>query len=202
MKHYTMLTITGKGQSEAVMALARVAGARGGTVINARGTATNALLAALGLGDSHKEILINVIDEADEKAIISSITKAKAKGVTLVLDCAWGDVDDEEESSDMETSWQMIEVIIPDGMSEDIMAVARRAGAKGGTVISARGTSTEDDVRFFGAPLVPEKEILMIVIEKERAKPVIEAISNMEVLKKKGTGIIFTIPVRDFKALG
>lgn len=205
MKHYTMLTIVGKGQTEAVMARARSAGARGGTVVSGRGTATNALLAALGLGDSHKEILVNVIDAKNEEKIMSSITGAKAKGVTLVLDCCWpgkGDDDEEENCVMMDTSWEMIQVIIPAGMSEDVMAVARRAGAKGGTVLNARGTSTDDDVRFFGAPLVPEKEILMIVIEKERSKPVLDAIGSLDALKQKGAGIIFTIPVRDFRNLG
>lgn len=204
MKHYTMLTIVGKGQSENVMAHARAAGARGGTIVSGRGTATNALLAALGLGDSHKEILVNVIDAEDEERIMNSITGAKAKGVTLVLDCCWpgrGD-NEEEENCLMNTSWEMIQVIIPAGMSEDVMAIARHAGAKGGTVLNARGTSTEDDVRFFGAPLVPEKEILMIVIEKDRSKPVLDAITSMDILKQKGTGIVFTIPVRDFRNLG
>ena len=82
------------------------------------------------------------------------------------------------------------------------MVTARKAGASGGTVINAHGTSTEDDVKFFGAPLVPEKEILMIVMEKEKADSVVEAISSMEILKKKGMGIIFSIPVRTFSNLG
>ena len=82
------------------------------------------------------------------------------------------------------------------------MVVVRRAGAKGGTVISARGTSTEQDVKFFGTPLVPEKEIIMIVIEREKAESVKRAIGDMEILKKKGMGIMFSIPVRDFVNLG
>ena len=81
------------------------------------------------------------------------------------------------------------------------MATARRAGATGGTVINAHGTSTEDDVKFFGAPLVPEKEILMIVMKNEEADAVIDAISSMEILKKKGMGIVFSLPVKSFENL-
>ena len=102
----------------------------------------------------------------------------------------------------MDGQYEMIQVICQDGYSEDIMAVARRAGAKGGTVVNARGTSTGQDVRFFGSPLVPEKEILMIVMEKSRAEAVRKAISQMEILNKKGMGIMFSVPVRDFVNLG
>ena len=106
------------------------------------------------------------------------------------------------ETKDTTSGWILIEVICEDGYSEDIMATARKAGAEGGTVINAHGTSTEDDVKFFGAPLVPEKEILMIVISKEKANAVVEAISSMEVLQKKGMGIVFSIPVQRFMNLG
>ncbi len=202
MKYYTMLTVVAKGDAEHVMAKAREAGAPGGTIAYAKGTATSALIAALGLGDSHKEVLINVIEKKDVKQIMDSIASVKAKGISMVFDCNRPGMSEEDGEDDMQSDWQMIEVISAAGLSEDIMAVARKAGAKGGTVISARGTSTEDDVKFFGAPLVPEKEILMIVIESKKAKAVIEAIDNMGALKKKGMGIIFSMPVRDFRNLG
>ena len=48
----------------------------------------------------------------------------------------------------------------------------------------------------------PEKEIIMIVIEREKAESVKRAIGDMEILKKKGMGIMFSIPVRDFVNLG
>jgi len=201
-QYYTMMTVVGKGDAERVMAKARAAGAPGGTIANAMGTATSALIAALGLGDTHKEVLINVIERKDSKRIMDSIASAKAKGITMVFDCSRPGLETEGEEDNMSSDWQMLEIISAAGLSEDIMAVARKAGAKGGTVISARGTSTEDDVRFFGAPLVPEKEILMIVIENSKAPAVIEAINNMGILKKKGMGILFSMPVKDFRNLG
>lgn len=193
MKSCAMLTIVRKGEAEKVMALARLAGAPGGTIIHARGTATSAILALLGLGDTHKEILVNVIDRKEKEKILRAVSRAKAKGVAFIV---------EEEDENMSAKWRLIQVISQDGMSEDIMAVARKAGAQGGTVITARGTSTEEDVKFFGSPLVPEKEILMIVAERERAEAVEKAIGEMKVLNKKGMGIVFTLPVSDFRNLG
>lgn len=199
MKWHTMIAIVGRGQADKVMAAAREAGAPGGTICNARGTASSSILAALGLGDTRKEVLFSVISRGNPDAILSAVHNVKAKGVVMMTDAV---VDEDYEEGKMDYKWVLIDVICEEGYSEDIMVTARKAGASGGTVINAHGTSTEDDVKFFGAPLVPEKEILMIVMEKEKADSVVEAISSMEILKKKGMGIIFSIPVRTFSNLG
>lgn len=195
----TLVAIVKKGEASKLMSAARAKGAPGGSVISARGTATNSILAALGLGDTSREVLLSVIEREKLDEILSAVRRVRANGIALVIDAFRGA---EEEEMEMDGQYEMIQVICQDGYSEDIMAVARRAGAKGGTVINARGTSTEQDVKFFGSPLVPEKEILMIVMEKSKAEAVRKAISQMEILNKKGMGIMFSVPVRDFVNLG
>ncbi len=199
MNWCTMIAISRKGQAKDIMAAARKAGAPGGTVCLAKGTATKTILSALGLGDTKQEVLISLIKTEDTERILEAVHSVKAKGIVMTIDSARGEI---METKDTTSGWILIEVICEDGYSEDIMATARKAGAEGGTVINAHGTSTEDDVKFFGAPLVPEKEILMIVISKEKANAVVEAISSMEVLQKKGMGIVFSIPVQRFMNLG
>lgn len=199
MSNCTLMAIVKKGEASRLMKAAREQGAPGGSVISARGTATNAILAALGLGDTSREVLLSVVEEEKLGAILSAVRRVKASGIALVIKARRGL---DEEEMEMDGQYEMIQVISQDGYSEDIMAVARKAGAKGGTVINARGTSTEQDIKFFGSPLVPEKEILMIVMEKSRADAVKKAISSMEILQKKGMGIMFSVPVRDFINLG
>lgn len=195
----TLMAIVRKGEAQKLMKAAREKGAPGGSVISARGTASNAILAALGLGDTSREVLISVVEREKLDDILAAVRSVKASGIALVIDALRGL---DEEDLKMDGQYEMIQVISQDGYSEDIMAVARKAGAKGGTVINARGTSTEQDIRFFGAPLVPEKEVLMIVMEKSKADAVKKAISSMEILRKKGMGIMFSIPVKDFINLG
>ena len=195
MSWCTMITISRKGQAKSIMAAARKAGAPGGTVCLAKGTASNTILAALGIGDTKQEVITSVIRKEDAENILNAVKSVKAKGVAMIIDTARGN---RMEAADMNSEWVLIEIICEDGYSEDIMATARKAGAEGGTVINAHGTSTEDDVKFFGSPLVPEKEILMIVISKDKSDAIMEAISSMPELKKKGMGIIFSIPVRNF----
>ena len=188
-----LVSIVMKGDAADAMKAARGAGAPGGTVFLGRGTASSTILAALGIGDTMKEVLFSVVKDRDAESILRAVKASGVKGIAMIID-------DEEDA--MDSGWRLIEVITERGYSEDVMAVARKAGAKGGTIINAHGTSIEDDVKFFGAPLVPEKDILMIVIEKDKADRVISAISSMKILQKKGMGIVFSLPVTSFMNLG
>ena len=199
MSWNTLIAICRKGQAKDIMAAAREAGAPGGTVCLAKGTATHTILAALGIGDTKQEVITSVIRKEDASTILQAVKSVRAKGVAMIIDTSR---ENDMETIDMNSEWILIEVICEDGYSEDIMATARKAGAEGGTVIDAHGTSTEDDVKFFGSPLVSEKEILMIVISKDKADAVLKAINEMPQLKKKGMGIVFSIPVRNFISLG
>ncbi|MGN0906086.1 MAG: P-II family nitrogen regulator [Bullifex sp.] len=199
MTSCTLMAIVRKGEAQKLMKAAREKGAPGGSVISARGTATNAILAALGLGDTSREVLLSVVEREKLDEILTAVRSVKASGIAMVIDALRGL---DEEDLKMDGQYEMIQVISQDGYSEDIMAVARKAGAKGGTVINARGTSTEQDIKFFGAPLVPEKEVLMIVMEKYKDDAVKKAISSMEILRRKGMGIMFSVPVKDFINLG
>ena len=62
-----LIVIVGKGQAKTAMKAAREAGACGGTVFSARGTASSTILAALGLGDSSKEVLFSVTMSPQEE---------------------------------------------------------------------------------------------------------------------------------------
>ena len=190
-----MMAIVNRKQSSAVMEVARKAGAPGGTVCYARGTASSTILAALGLGDSGKEVLSCFIPEEKEAEIMSAVRSTHAKGMVIVCPCSG-------EENGMNTDWTLIEVIVEEGYSEDIMAAARKAGAKGGTIINAHGTGTESDVKFFGTPIVPEKEILMIVMDSDKTQNVVDAINSLSVLKEKGRAVMFTLPVKSFVNLG
>jgi nitrogen regulatory protein PII len=97
---------------------------------------------------------------------------------------------------------QMINVIVNKGYAEDAMAAARKAGAGGGTIIGARGTAKEGDAQFFGMNIVPEKDMLMILVPTEKKDDIIKAISELPCLSEAGSGIIFCNNANDFTLLG
>ena len=197
MKNYLLMAVVQKGEGERVMKAMRESGAKGGTICFARGTASSSILSVLGLGESMKEVIMSLLGEDDLESVLSScISTRSKKGVAFIMDANMS------EDKAMDNEWQLIEVIVEKGYSEDVMAHARKAGASGGTIVNAHGTASEEDAKFFGISIVPEKEILMIVIEKDKADKVIEAVSAMDILQKKGMGIVFSLPVTAFQNLG
>ena len=68
---------------------------------------------------------------------------------------------------------------------------------RGGTILHARGVAREDAAAFFGITLHAEKEILMMVVEKELRDTVLNAIYKEMGMAKKAQGIAFSLPVNE-----
>ena len=193
LKNNLMIAILNRGHADKFFAIARKEGASGGTIIPAKGTATNSILAALGLGDTSKEIVLILLDEELAHNIMNAVHKEdKIQGVVALLG---------EEENNMDNKWKMITVIVNTGYADDIMDAARKAGATGGTVTHARGTGTAEDAHFLGVTIVPEKEMIMFLAESEKAQAIVDAISSLKCLDEPGIGIIYTQDVKEFKNL-
>jgi nitrogen regulatory protein PII len=95
----------------------------------------------------------------------------------------------------MESGNTLITFIVNHGDAYDVMAVAREAGAKGGTILNAHGTRREDDITFFGLNLASEKDMLLIIAEKDVGQKILDAVKKMPLFKKSGSGIIYTTDV-------
>ena len=93
--------------------------------------------------------------------------------------------------------YEVILAIVNSGFAEDVMDVAREQGAKGGTIINARGVAKEEAAAFFGISLHSEKEIVMIVVPKTIKDDVLNAIYKEMGMAKKAQGIAFSLPITD-----
>ncbi len=96
---------------------------------------------------------------------------------------------------------EVIFAIVDSGFAEEVMDVAREHGVRGGTILNARGVARQDAAAFFGINLQTEKEILMMVVEKEIRDTVLNAIYKQKDMGKKGKGIAFSLPVSDVAGL-
>ena len=96
---------------------------------------------------------------------------------------------------------EVIIAIVNAGYAEDAMDVAREQGARGGTIISGRGVAREADAAFFGITIHADKEILMIVVEKEDRDNILNALYKQMGMGKKAQGIVFSLPVSDVAGL-
>lgn len=93
--------------------------------------------------------------------------------------------------------YEVILAIVDSGYAEDVMEVAREQGARGGTIIDARGVAREEAAAFFGITLHTEKEIVMIVVPKAIKDAVLNAIYKEMGMAKKAHGIAFSLPITD-----
>ena len=96
---------------------------------------------------------------------------------------------------------EVIFAIVNSGFAEDVMDVARQQGVRGGTILNARGVAKEDAAAFFGITLHAEKEILMMVVEKDIRDKVLNAIYKEMGMAKAAQGIAFSLPVSDVTGL-
>ena len=92
---------------------------------------------------------------------------------------------------------EVIIAIVNSGFAEEAMEVAKAHGARGGTIINARGVAKEEAAAFFGIAFHADKEIVMIVVEKEARNDILNALYKEMGMDKTAHGIVFSLPVSD-----
>lgn len=92
---------------------------------------------------------------------------------------------------------EVIFCIVNAGFSDAVMDAAREFGAKGGTVLHARGTANPEAEKLFNITVQPEKEIVVIIVKSEQKDPILKNLYQKVGLKTLGYGIAFSMPVTD-----
>ena len=90
---------------------------------------------------------------------------------------------------------EVIFCIVNAGFSDAVMDAAKEFGARGGTVIHARGTANSLAEKKFEIPVSPEKEIVMILVPSEIKDDILRGLYRAVGLKTPGQGIAFSLPV-------
>ncbi len=205
------ISIVPHDKGEKLTRAAMESGCGGGTVLMGRGLAKSNVSAVLGLGESTKDIILMIVDGSVENAVKNAVVAASSRekagfgeffslAVNSLMKTSHITEGDADKMS--ETQNEMISVIVNKGYADDVMVAARKAGAGGGTVINARGTAREDDAKFFGMHIVPEKEMLLIVVKSSIKETVLSAIKDLKCLSEPGSGIAFCSAIDDFTLLG
>lgn len=210
-----LITIVDRDKGDAVTGLLEAEGAHHHTLALGHGTAHKGILSVLGLKDTAKDVVFSFLPSAVASGALRRLSYAldmdrPGKGIAFVLPVGsiagtsalhqlLGDVPNtppkEEHTAMEQTNHELIVAIINKGFSETVMEAARPAGAGGGTIIHARGAAPQEASHFFGITIQPEKELMLIVVDKEHKIPVMQAISRAAGLQTEGHGIVFSLPV-------
>lgn len=95
--------------------------------------------------------------------------------------------------------YKLIITIVNRGKGEKVVDVSHQAGAEGGTVLYGRGTAVR---LLLGIHIEPEKEIVLTLIEKDKAQSVLDAIVKKMDLKEPHKGIAFVVSLDQVIGIG
>ena len=86
--------------------------------------------------------------------------------------------------------------------TEEVMETARKAGARGGTIIHARWAGSESTEEFFGITVQQEKEIIAIIAPHTKRNEIMEAIHKNHGLKTEARGTVCSLAIENMVKLG
>lgn len=191
------------GLGSKIMQTAKKLGISGGTVLLGKGTVKNRFLEFLALTDVRKEIVLMVsnkktishaLEQLNEKFKFSKpnhgIAFTTSVGQVIGARSCKSDSLKEERGAD-NNMYHAITVIVEKGNAEFVIDAATEAGSKGGTIINARGSGIHETSKVFSMDIEPEKEIVMILSEKESTEAIVSSIRKKLKIDEPGNGIIF-----------
>ena len=97
--------------------------------------------------------------------------------------------------------FELVITFVNTGFADQVMNAAREVGARGGTIIHARGTATKEMEKKYGVVITPDKEMVLILVNTKIKDKVLSAIYKEVGLQTAGQGIAFSLPVEDVVGL-
>lgn len=201
------VVVVNSGIGSQILAEAKKIGVSGGTIFLGRGTVKNHLLRLLGLDETQKEIVFMVSGKKLENPIHEVLTEkfsmnrpnhgiifsSPVKKVDMISSIK---TDRNLKSGGKDhMEYEVIFTIVERGLGENVVDAATAAGATGATIINARGSGIHEKEKFFAMDIEPEKEIVMIILNKEKTDKVVKSINGTMDIEKPGKGIIFVMDV-------
>ena len=98
-------------------------------------------------------------------------------------------------------SFEVVFVLVNAGFSDLVMDAAREVGARGGTIMHARGSGNKEMEKKYGIVITPDKELIMILVNKKIRDDVLNAVNKAAGLSTVGQGIAFVLPVEEVAGL-
>lgn len=201
-RHLEMLVvIVEHNKASKVLHLADEKGVTASIAMLGRGTASRTIFDYLGLNDKKKAVLMlfgkteEIMDLADY--LVEKLEMNKPNHGIAYIESAFnvfGTEDNANGSENIkrgENMYNAIYTIVEKGNADDVIEAAEKAGSRGGTVMHARGSGSEEARKVFNMLIEPEKEIVLIISEEAKTKDIVESIRKETGIEEQGKGIIF-----------
>lgn len=188
-----------------------------------RGTATSEILDILGLGSSEKDVVISIAAaqaadrllrdlDTDLRGSLSTsgivfdlpltgLSSLVAAAIDFKTDQGKKTTGGEEPMEGTKTN-SLILISCNRGYTGTIMATAKEAGARGGTVIKARWSGVETLEQAYDTDLQAEKEIVAIVVPNEKRNAIMEAVNAAHGLRSDAQSMVCSLGIDQIVRLG
>lgn len=192
------LAIVNRGKAEVVIKHARSMGIEEGTVLLGEGTIRSKVLEPLGLNQTQKEIVMLPVTKEQDQLIHQEISEKlkfaqRNKGIAFSIPFKrWTKESTSFSLENEDFSSSLIMAIVEKGKSREIIKAARKAKARGGTIIHGRGAGVPQDY-YFPIQVEPQKDTVLIVVQEDKKDEVKKSIE--ETINNETDGVVFTLPV-------
>ena len=187
-------------------------------VLHGRGTAVRSMLDILGIEDTEKRIVLTIADNEKTKELIREEKQKMFVGVPghgIIVSVPIKSVGggktlaylnngqhNAKYTPELNYSYELIIAISNEGCTDMVMNAARKAGARGGTVIHGKGTGSREDEKFFNVSIAQEKEVILIVSEKDRKSDIMREIVGSAGPSTPAGAIVFSLPISEVAGFG
>ena len=214
-----LVTILDRGRGDRAAELFASYGLPLHYAVPGRGTANSELLDYLGLGETEKDVLLTLAPGYTISALLPEAVErlglaAPGRGIlfTLPMSAVSRTVADyvstqahsigpeREQSMDEQRKDHLIVAVVDGGGTDQVMAAAKEAGARGGTILHGRRVG-EGEEKGAESAVHPEKDVIFILTSRSSLPSILEAVDRAAGISTQHRGVLFSLPVEEVRGL-
>lgn len=189
--------------------------------VPASGTATGSIRDYLGVENNAKTLFLAVTGRQTARTLLAKLVTVlgiNLPGAGIAATVPVGSIggsatlkyltegqnlseEGEDAMNTKDMPYALITVIAEKGFSDQVMDAARSAGARGGTVVHAKGTGSSFTQKFFGVSIASEKEMIHIVTRRSDKDAIMKAILTKAGPATDAKAVTFSLPVENVVGL-
>lgn len=148
-----------------------------------------------------RKILNRIMQRAmQEGGLLPETTSEKIAEIKQKVETKMAQYSEEKQLAQSTCDSELIVVRMANGYGQEVMDCARKAGARGGTILHGRIPDVEQ-VKFFNITIEPEGDILFMLVNKSLTEGILEAIAIEYGPLTPAHAFGFVVPVLKTKAI-
>lgn len=215
---YMVAGIVERGKAGDFLELLEKNGLYLSSVCMGHGTAGSEIMDILGLENSDKEIIVSIADRGRAKNMLTVLNDRLdnfgSKGIAFMLrlnaapnliisalENQPGKPNKEDKTQMDGEKYCLIVITVNQGYTDEVMAAAKKGGARGGTLLRARHVSAHeaDGVLDFG--FMPEREIIAIIAPKDKQRDIMDSVNAEHGVRSESGAVTVSLAVEDIAKL-